>query len=351
MSKEFPPTYVEGFHYKEKVEKVPYKRLGQTDLIVSQLGIGGSVLGGYYKDEVVFNNAKECVVEALKSGLNYIDTSPFYGEGRSETHFGKILKDVPRQSFYLATKVGRYENNLATGFDFSLKRILDEFENSLERLGVNYVDIIQIHDFEFCEDSNQILTEALVAVDTIRKSGKAKYIGITGYPLNKFHDVLDNTDIKVDCVLSYCRNILTDNELQDHMSYFKGKDLGVINASPTGMGILNNSGPPDWHPAHQHIKDRCALAAEFCKQNDVELGKLSVYHNVQAHGIDVTLLGFVNMKILNINLELLFEGLSSKEKQVYDDIRLKFFSGPSENWEGVETGQRKEALKLKAANK
>lgn len=84
------------------------------------------------------------VNKALKSGINYIDTAPYYGQGRSEEVLGMALKDIPRSAYYLATKVGRYEQRFEGMFDFSAKKTRESVEKSLDLLGVEYVDIIQV---------------------------------------------------------------------------------------------------------------------------------------------------------------------------------------------------------------
>ena len=142
---------------------------------------------------------------ALRSGVNYVDTAPFYGEGKSEEVLGQALRRVPRHTYYIGTKVCRYMADWKNAFDFSEETILAELEKSLQRLQLSYVDLIQIHDFEFCQDPERIAKETLPVLEKIVKSGKARYIGITGYPLEEFHKVLDVTDVKVDAVLSYAR--------------------------------------------------------------------------------------------------------------------------------------------------
>merc|ERR1711936_238074 len=163
----------------------------------------------------------QCIETGIRSGINYIDTAPFYGEGKSEEVLGQALRRVPRHAYYIGTKVGRYAANWKDAFDFGEERILEEFEKSLERLQLSYVDLIQIHDFEFCQDPVRIAKETLPVVEKIVKSGKARYIGITGYPLEEFHEVLDDTKVRVATVLSYARNIFVDNSLKDHLHYFQ----------------------------------------------------------------------------------------------------------------------------------
>ena len=150
----------------------------------------------------------------LRSGINYIDTSPFYGDGKSEEVLGQALRRVPRHTYYIATKVGRYSSDWKKAFDFSAETVVREFENSLRRLQLTYVDLVQVHDFEFRQDPEFIARVTLPAVRSIVESGKARYCGITGYPLEEFRKVLDLSPVRVDTVLSYTRNTFIDNTLE-----------------------------------------------------------------------------------------------------------------------------------------
>lgn len=84
------------------------------------------------------------VHKAIKSGINYIDTAPFYGQGRSEEVLGMALKGIPRSAYYIATKVARYENNYEGMFNHSAKKTRESVEKSLKLLGLDYVDVIQV---------------------------------------------------------------------------------------------------------------------------------------------------------------------------------------------------------------
>jgi len=326
-----------------------YKQLGQTDMMVSPVGIGGCVVGGVYPDKGDLEEIMKCVEVAVQSGINYVDTSPFYGEGKSEEVLGLALRRVPRHTYYIGTKVGRYMADWKNAFDFSEEKILAEFEKSLQRLQLSYVDLIQIHDFEFCQDPERIAKETLPVLEKIVKSGKARYIGITGYPLEEFHKVLDATDTKVDAVLSYARNIFVDMSLKAHIPYFESKSLGVINASPTGMGLLTNNGPQPWHPASNEIKAICAEAGAYCASHGVELGKLSVYHNIynQKQPVATTLLGVGRMEILKLNMDIVTEGLTETEEQVLQEVIEKFFSdmdNSAAGWENFEVDEYNKAV-------
>ena len=126
-----------------------YRPLGQTGINVSTLSFGASSLGG------VFHQVNEedgiCTVHtALDAGINFIDVSPYYGLTVAETVLGKALKTISRDKYYLATKVGRYGEKIED-FDYSAARVTSSVDESLARLNVDYVDIIQCHDIEFVD--------------------------------------------------------------------------------------------------------------------------------------------------------------------------------------------------------
>jgi len=111
---------------------------------VTVLGLGAAGLGGVFGD-VQLEECIQTVHEAvLQHGINFIDTSPYYGN--SESTLGKCLKGIPRDRYYIASKLGRYGDD---DFDYSAKRVEVSVRESIETLGVRYLDIIQLHDIEF----------------------------------------------------------------------------------------------------------------------------------------------------------------------------------------------------------
>src|ERR1700740_992814 len=110
------------------------RRLGKTDLQLPILSFGASSLGAEFRS-VKVEEALQSVHVALESGLNFIDTSPFYGRGMSEVLLGIALKGVPRDSYTLCTKLGRYDLG---HFDFSAKRVAESVDVSLHRLGTDH---------------------------------------------------------------------------------------------------------------------------------------------------------------------------------------------------------------------
>ena len=144
-----------------------YRVLGKTGLKVSVLGFGASPLGGVYGD---FDESEgiRAVHTAIELGVNFIDVSPYYGITKAETVLGKALKEIPRESFYLCTKVGRYG---AAEFDFSAARVIASVDESLARLNVDYVDILLCHDIEF-GSLDQIVEETIRRCTVCAKPGR-----------------------------------------------------------------------------------------------------------------------------------------------------------------------------------
>src|SRR5438094_10458198 len=139
-----------------------FRPLGRTGLNLSSLSFGASSLGQEFR-QVDLQEALQSVRVALDLGMNFIDTSPFYGRGMSECLLGVALRDVPRDRYLLGTKLGRYDR---AHFDFSARRVIESVDVSLHRMGVEYLDIMLCHDIEFVEMS-QIVNETLPALRKI----------------------------------------------------------------------------------------------------------------------------------------------------------------------------------------
>ena len=316
-----PPTFVKDFHYEEDVKRMEYNVLGSTNMKVSRLSIGGATLCSSFYGQLDFEEAKRTVHEALKRGINYIDTAPYYGQGESESNIGKILKGIPRKAYYIATKTGRYDATGPGQFDFSYERTLRSVDESLRRLGVDYIDVFQLHDVEFADSIDNVLSGAFRACLELKEKGKIRAIGINGYPLSVLKEGLIKGDGKFDTVLTYGRFTLFDDSLLDYLPFFNEQNVGVIAASAHGCGLLTNRGGPKWHPGKEGLKSIVAEAAELCKLNNVELGKLATYHLINVPGkVGTILLGMEKMEYLNQNLAAYQNGLTENEKQIYEKL-------------------------------
>ena len=121
--------------------------LGKTGLEISALSFGASSLGGVFHD-IKEKEAIEAVFTAIEGGMNFIDVSPYYGHYKAETVLGKALREIPRDKYYLSTKVGRYGKDGVNTWDYSAKRATESVYESMERLGIDYIALINVHTTE-----------------------------------------------------------------------------------------------------------------------------------------------------------------------------------------------------------
>ncbi len=146
-----------------------YNEIGKTGMRVSNLSFGASSLGGVFHDIREAEGIK-AVYTAVENGMNFIDVSPYYGHYKAETVLGKALKEIPRDKYYLSTKVGRYGKDGVNTWDYSGKRATESVYESLDRLHIEYIDLINVHDVEF-SDMNQVVNETLPALVELKKKG------------------------------------------------------------------------------------------------------------------------------------------------------------------------------------
>src|SRR3954464_3486830 len=248
---------------------VKTRPLGRTGLQLPWLSFGASSLGQEFRS-VDVGEAIRSVHVALDLGMNFIDTSPFYGRGMSECLLGVALRGVPRDSYILGTKLGRYDRD---HFDFSARRVIESIDVSLHRMGVDHLDILLCHDIEFVEMS-QVVNETLPALRSIQESGKVRFLGISGYPMNIFRYVLDRTSL--DVVLSYNHYTLQNTMFADLVPYLKSKGVGIMNAAPFSARLLTNAPLPPWHKATPLVRETCRRAAEHCRERGVDIAQLAL---------------------------------------------------------------------------
>ncbi|HEX7859186.1 MAG TPA: aldo/keto reductase [Verrucomicrobiae bacterium] len=262
--------------------------LGKTGLSLPILSFGASSLGQEFR-KVTIEEALRSVRVALDSGLTFIDTSPFYGRGMSEVLLGVALRDVPRDSYLLCTKLGRYD---LQHFDFSAKRVAESVDVSLHRLGTDHLDIMLCHDVEFVE-MQQIVDETIPALRKAQQAGKVLHIGFSGYPQKVFRFICDQTD--VDCVLSYNQYTLQNTRFADKtIPYLKQKQIGVMNAGPFSARLLTNAPLPAWLKEPEPVKAAARKAAELCRARGSDIAKLALQFSCANPDIATTIAGSAN---------------------------------------------------------
>jgi aryl-alcohol dehydrogenase-like predicted oxidoreductase len=261
--------------------------LANTGLHLPVVGFGASSLGQEFR-QIDLGEAIRAVHVALDCGMNFIDTSPFYGRGMSEVLLGVALRGIARDRYLLGSKLGRYT---ATHFDFSARRVVESIDTSLLRMGVEHLDICLCHDIEFIEIA-QIVEETLPALRKVQQAGKVRLVGVSGYPMKMFRYVLDRAPL--DVVLSYNHYTLQNTMLADLLPYLKEKGVGIMNAAPFSARLLTNDPLPDWHKATPDVRATCRRAAEHCRSQGVDIAQLALQFSIHNPDISTCITGSAN---------------------------------------------------------
>ena len=293
--------------------------LGRTGLKVPSLAFGASSLGQEFRS-VTLDEAMRSVRVALDCGINFIDTSPFYGRGMSEVLLGVALRGVPRDSYTLCTKLGRYD---LTHFDFSARRVRESVDVSLHRLGTDHLDILLCHDIEFVP-MQQIVDETLPEMRRLVDAGKVRFLGVSGYPMKLFKFVLGQTDL--DCVLSYNQYTLQNTRFADELlPILEERGVGAMNAGPFSARLLTNAPLPAWLKEPESVKDAARRAASLCQSRGVDIAKLALQFSISDARIATTVAGSANPD--NIRnwakwaMEPIDEGLLREVREVFEPVR------------------------------
>ena len=264
------------------------RTLGRTGLELPILSFGASSLGAEFRS-VQLDEVFESVRTALELGLNFIDTSPYYGRGMSEVLLGIALRGVPREDYLLCTKLGRYD---VGHFDFSARRVAESVDVSLHRLGTDHLDIVLCHDIEFVP-LGQIIDETLLALREVQRAGKVRFVGVSGYPLKIFDTISGQAEL--DCVLSYNQYTLQNTRFADEaVPKLMARGVGIMNAGPFAARLLTNAPLPVWHRDAEEVKAAARRAAEFCESRGVDIAKLALQFSCANPDMATTIAGSAN---------------------------------------------------------
>lgn len=219
-----------------------YKRFGRTNMNVSVVGLGAWEIGGNW-GPIEEEHALKLLNLAYINGVNFFDTAPVYGFGKSEEVIGKFLNQIPRDKVYIATKCGlewdsrgRIRNNLKKD------RVLKEIDDSLTRLNTDYIDLYQIH----WPDPNTSLEETSEALQKILDDGKARYIGVSNLNAHQIEELCEYIDI-VSTQNYY--NMLVRNVEKELFPIIKKFNLTLIPYSPLAKGLLTGKMTEDFEPS------------------------------------------------------------------------------------------------------
>ncbi|EME60876.1 aldo/keto reductase [Amycolatopsis decaplanina] len=275
------------------------RRLGRTDVEVTRLGFGGGPLGGLFAP-LDDDTAAGALAAAWDGGIRYYDTSPHYGIGHSERRIGEFLRSRPRDSFVLSTKVGRLlipqdpdGKRDPAGFhvpathrrvrDFTRDGIRRSVEDSLERMGLDRIDVLYLHDAEqFFDDA---VRDGYPALAELRSEGTVGAIGAGMYDTAMLTTLVTETD--VDVIMQSGRHTLLDHSALDtFLPACEERGVSVIAASVFNSGLLAVPRPVegahfDYEAATPEVVERTNRIADVCEAHGVTLPQAAMAFPLQ----------------------------------------------------------------------
>ena len=298
--------------------------LNGTGLELSVLGFGASSIGAEFRP-IDVDEALRCVNVALDRGMNYIDTAAYYGRGMSEVMLGRVLPQISRDSYILSSKLVRYAPQ---HFDFSARRVAESVDISLERMQIDHIDIMFCHDIEFV-DLDQVVNETIPALREQVDKGKVRFIGVSGYPMKIFTEMLQRSEI--DVVLTYNHYTLQNDMALSLVEPCRDKNVGLINAAPFSARLLTNLSLPVWHKATDEVRAVAAKAAAHVRERGSDIAKLALQYSVANPEFSSCVTGSANPDRVNQWCDWLDEPM---DEQLVSEV--KEILKPIHNWVYVE---------------
>jgi len=274
------------------------RQLGSSNLSVPPLGLGCAPLGELFA-KVSDAQAASTLQTAWDAGIRYFDTAPFYGLGLSEHRVGGFLRDQPRDQIVLSTKVGRVlrpqrrgsplRPNLWIGglpfedtFDYSYDGIMRSCEDSIQRLGLPWVDCLLIHDLDsmFHNEENlqahmtQLITSGWKALEELKRNGLVLAVGAGVNVLRAIPRLLDA--VPLDCFLLALRYTLMEQDtLDEELPMCEEQGVGIVIGGAFNSGILA-TGPVEgakynYQDAGPEVMEKVRRIQETCRRHDVPL--------------------------------------------------------------------------------
>jgi len=277
------------------------RRVGKTKLEVTELGLGGAPMGGF-RANISDVEAIGLTSDGYEAGIRFFDTSPYYGYGRSELRMGAALREKPRDSYVLSTKIGRilhvrkpgerlpedFRDNGLPGFvpeyDYTYDGVMRSLEHSHLRLGIDRIDIALVHDVDFWTTKDRkvldkrfktVMDSGFKALDELRKAG---VIGAIGVGINESDTSLRFIQAgDFDCMLLAGRyTLLEQGALEAFLPECLKRNVSVILGGPYNSGILTGNVKPgathDYVAAPQNLIDKAQKIEAICKRHGVPLG-------------------------------------------------------------------------------
>ncbi len=324
------------------------RRIGNTALEVTEISLGGAALGGLYR-AVPRESAEATVAAAWDAGIRYFDTAPFYGFGLSERRMGDVLRDKPRDSYVLSTKVGRllrpvpedqvpdysYVEPLpfTVDYDYSYDGIMRSFEFSFARLGLNRIDILFVHDigvYTHGEEASRkhfrdLMDTGLKALDQLKSEGSIAAFGLGVNEVQVCLDVMSRAAI--DCILLAGRYTLLDRDASRELLPLCARtNTSLVIGGVFNSGILATGPAPgahfDYGPASQDVLDRVGRMEEIAAKHDIPLATAAMQFPLNDPNVATVLIGTAKPSSLQRNLDVLARPVPQEAWQAFDDVAM-----------------------------
>jgi D-threo-aldose 1-dehydrogenase len=307
---------------------IPSRPVGKTGLEISRIGFGGAPLGDLRRAPTEAG-ARELLEAAWDAGIRYFDTAPFYGAGLSERRIGDFLRDKPRDSYVLSTKVGRLlvpDRAFAIErqgdpralpfrpkFDFSHDGVMRSYDNSLQRLGLESIDILFLHDigaFSQRERHAESMAQALDgggirALEELRASGAVRAIGAGVNEWQIIDELMNHA--RFDIFLLANRYTLLDQEVIDTLlPRVQREGVAIVDGAPLNSGILATGPVPnaiyDYAQASPEMIEKTRRIKELCDRHGTTLIRAALSFPLGHAAITAIIPGFSNVAEFNDNL-------------------------------------------------
>jgi D-threo-aldose 1-dehydrogenase len=324
------------------------RRIGDTALEVTEISLGGAAIGGLYR-AVPRESAEATIAAAWDAGIRYFDTAPFYGFGLSERRMGDVLRDKPRDSYVLSTKVGRllrpvpedqvpdhsYVEPLpfTVDYDYSYDGIMRSFEFSFARLGLNRIDILFVHDigvYTHGEEANRkhfgdLMDSGLKALEELKSQGAISAYGLGVNEVQVCLDVMSRASI--DCILLAGRYTLLDRDaVRELLPLCAKTKTSLVIGGVFNSGILATGPVPgahfDYGPASPDVLDRVGRMEGIAEQHGIPLAAAAMQFPLNDPNVATVLIGTAKPASLTRNLDSLAVQVPQDAWKAFDEVAM-----------------------------
>jgi aryl-alcohol dehydrogenase-like predicted oxidoreductase len=256
-----------------------YRQLGSSDLQVSEVSLGSWLTYGGGVDD---GQAEACVAKAFDVGINFIDTANVYARGKAEEFLGEVLKDRPRDSYILATKLFGAMSDTDKGL--SREQVLKQIDASLARLRTDYVDLYQCHRYDW----DTPLEETMQALTEVVHMGKARYLGFSEWPAEKINEALELPGVEKFVSSQPQYSMLWRGPERDVIPLSAANDISQIVWSPLAQGVLTGKYAPDQPPPADSRMSSKQMGTFMGRYDDELLGRVQGLRPI-ADGLGVSM--------------------------------------------------------------